>query len=184
MRRYRLEWLPQFGWKQNESDVLHPAYRHRPAVIRNWTTPRRSTRTSPTGPSGSTRCRRPRSETAIASAPPTSVASHVGRRLRLERGVRCRSPGVPSPSFFAPHPSPGVQPARSEPRPPGSGGGRQDDGYLDLSSDEMSQTFTVLSQLPLTPPALRHLWSRLRSLPTGLRYGSAHQTCPRLRRPT
>ena len=31
--------------------------------------------------------------------------------------MRCRSPGVSSPSFFAPHPSPGVQPARSEPRP-------------------------------------------------------------------
>ena len=35
-----------------------------------------------------------------------------------------------------------------------------------------SQTFSVLSSLPLTPPALRHPWSRLRSLPTGLRYGS------------
>ena len=45
-------------------------------------------------------------------------------------------------------------------------------GYLDLASDEMSQTFSVLSQLPLTPPALRHLWSRLRSLLTGLGYGS------------
>ena len=48
-------------------------------------------------------------------------------------------------------------------------------GYLDVASDEMSQIFSVLSPLPLTPPALRHLWSRLRSLPTGLRYGSAHQ---------
>jgi hypothetical protein len=47
---------------------------------------------------------------------------------------------------------------------------------LDVSSDEMSQTFSVVSPLPLTPPPLRHLWSRLRSLPTGLRYGSAHQT--------
>jgi hypothetical protein len=27
---------------------------------------------------------------------------------------------------------------------------RRDDGYLDLSSDEMSQIFTVLSPLPLT----------------------------------
>ena len=26
----------------------------------------------------------------------------------------------------------------------------RDDGYLDVSSDEMSQTFTVLSKLPLT----------------------------------
>ena len=37
--------------------------------------------------------------------------------------------------------------ARSEPRPPGS---LDEDGYLDVSSDEMSQTFTVLSRLPLT----------------------------------
>ena len=73
------------------------------------------------------------------------------------------------------YPSPGVQPAGSEPRVSASGGGRRDDGYLDVSSDEMSQTFSVLSKLPLTPPALRHLWSRLRSLPAGLRYGSAHQ---------
>ena len=51
-------------------------------------------------------------------------------------------------------------------------------GYLDSSSDEMSQTFSVLSPLPLTPPALRPLWSRLRSLPAGLRYGSAHQDLP------
>ena len=43
---------------------------------------------------------------------------------------------------------------------------------MDVASDEMSQTFSVLSSLPLTPPALRHLWSRLRSLPAGLRYGS------------
>jgi len=28
--------------------------------------------------------------------------------------------------------------------------GRRDDGYLDVSSDEMSQTFSVLSKLPLT----------------------------------
>ena len=42
---------------------------------------------------------------------------------------------------------------------------------MDVVSDEMSQIFTVLSPLPLTPPALRHLWSRLRSLPAGLRSG-------------
>jgi len=65
-----------------------------------------------------------------------------------------------------------------------AGWGRGDEGYLDVFSEEMSQTFTILSVLPLTSPALRHLWSRLRSLPAGLRYGSAHQTCPRLRRPT
>ena len=41
-----------------------------------------------------------------------------------------------------------------------------------MCSDEMSQIFSVMSSLPLTPPALRHLWSRLRSLPAGLRYGS------------
>ena len=52
----------------------------------------------------------------------------------------------------------------------------RDERYLDVSSDVMSQIFTVSSKLPLTPPALRHLWSRLRSLPAGLRYGSAHQT--------
>jgi hypothetical protein len=49
-------------------------------------------------------------------------------------------------------------------------------GYGDMCSDEMSQTLSVLSKLPLTPPALRHLWSRLRSLPTGLRYGSVRAT--------
>ena len=44
--------------------------------------------------------------------------------------------------------------------------------YLDVSSEEMSQTVSVLSPLPLTPPVLRHLWSRLRWLPAGLRYAS------------
>ena len=40
------------------------------------------------------------------------------------------------------------------PAPPVSGGGgRGDDGYLDVS-DEMSQIFSVLSPLPLTPPPL------------------------------
>ena len=93
------------------------------------------------------------------------------------------------------HPSPGVQPRGGNRQirttvPPLARGvtpviaGAKAVGYLDVASDEMSQTFNVLSPLPLTPPALRHLWSRLRSLPAGLRYGSAHQTCPRLRRPT
>ena len=41
-----------------------------------------------------------------------------------------------------------------------------------MANDEMSQTRTALSQPPLTPPALRHLWSRLRTLPTGLRPAS------------
>ncbi len=44
-------------------------------------------------------------------------------------------------------PSPGVRPAGSEPRP---ASGRRDARYLDVSSDEMSQTFSELSLLPLT----------------------------------
>ena len=80
---------------------------------------------------------------------------------------------TPAPAFNSP-----AVTARSEPRSRPSLGGCREirRSYLDVSSDEMSQTFSVLSPLPLTPPALRHLWSRLRSLPTGLRYGSAHQT--------
>ena len=88
----------------------------------------------------------------------------------------------------SPHPSPGVQltggnrqirttvPPLARGVTPVIAGRAVADAYLDVASDEMSQPFTVLSPLPLTPPALRHLWSRLRSLPAGLRYGSAHQT--------
>ena len=55
-----------------------------------------------------------------------------------------------SDNVFPSHPSPGVQPDGSEHAPGVGRWGRRDDGFLDVASDEMSQTFSVLSWLPLT----------------------------------
>ena len=51
----------------------------------------------------------------------------------------------------SPHPSPGVQPARSKPRLPASL--RGDKGYLDFSSGRASQTFTVKVSATADDPA-------------------------------
>ena len=65
--------------------------------------------------------------------------------------------------------------------------GRQDDGYLDVASDEMSQTFTVSSELPLTirfPSGLKlTLWRESRCPVCKRRSKSAPGVGPKVRHP-
>ena len=69
-----------------------------------------------------------------------SIVHQVGRVLKS---------ATPAPAFNPRDPN--HAPRRRE-------RGRRDDGYGDVASDEMSQTFTVLSSLPLTirfPPGVK-----------------------------